>query len=89
MTRKTSGPMLVLGLVDAKDLISLIQTLGFPVFVAMWYMLRTEKKLDRMTAAMARLTTANMILARTMDLPEHDRARADRLLSEEEERGTR
>lgn len=40
------------------DYVSLIQTLGFPIFVVVWFMFRTEKVLTSNTKAIQELTTA-------------------------------
>jgi len=34
------------------DAVQLIRDLGFPIFVCLWFMLRLEKKLDAIVAAM-------------------------------------
>lgn len=41
------------------DLITkLVSSLGFPIFVAVWLLLRTDKFLDKNTGAIDKLTTA-------------------------------
>jgi len=39
------------------DYVSLIQTLGFPIFVVVWFMFRTEKVLNNNTAAINNLSS--------------------------------
>lgn len=34
------------------QIVTVIQTVGFPVFVASWLLFRTDKRLDQNTAAM-------------------------------------
>lgn len=34
------------------EIITVIQTLGFPVFVTLWFMFRTEKVINKNTEAM-------------------------------------
>lgn len=37
------------------QVIKVIQNLGFPIFVAMWFMYRTDKRLDKMIKLMNEL----------------------------------
>lgn len=38
-----------------KDLITLIQTVGFPIFICIWFLIRTEKVLQAAVDAVNRL----------------------------------
>ena len=39
-----------------KEILSLIQTVGFPIVMVIWFMMRTEKVIDRNTMALDNLT---------------------------------
>lgn len=39
-----------------EELVSLISNVGFPIFVALYFLIRLENKLDRLTAAFIDLT---------------------------------
>lgn len=54
----TSGP---------EDAVGIIREFGFPVFVALWFMWRVEKRMDRFTDAIQNLLTAVTIMAKTVD----------------------
>jgi len=47
--------------------IALIREFGFPVFVAVWFMWRLEKRVDRLIALMASLMQATALLAKSVD----------------------
>jgi len=47
--------------------VSLLREFGFPVFVAMWFMFRLEKRMDRLFELMTSLMTSTLILARSLD----------------------
>lgn len=40
---------------ELKDIITLIQTVGFPIFIAVWFLIRTEKVIQASTDALNRL----------------------------------
>jgi hypothetical protein len=40
---------------DLNGLIELIRQLGFPIVVACWFMFRTDKRVDKLTAAVEKL----------------------------------
>lgn len=57
------------------DWIGIIREFGFPVFVALWFMWRVEKRMDRFTDSIQNLLTAVTIMAKTVDgLDAHGRA---------------
>lgn len=39
------------------EIISLVQNIGFPIAITVWFMIRTEKVIDRNTAAFERMST--------------------------------
>jgi hypothetical protein len=47
--------------------LGVIREFGFPVFVALWFMWRVEKRMDRFTEAIQNLLTAVTIMAKTVD----------------------
>ena len=49
------------------DVLGVIREFGFPVFVALWFMWRVEKRMDRFTEAIQNLLTAVTIMAKTVD----------------------
>jgi hypothetical protein len=53
--------------VGPEDAVSIIREFGFPVFVALWFMWRVEKRFDRFTEALQNLLTAVTIMAKTVD----------------------
>ena len=48
-------------------LIELLQKVGFPIFVAGWFMFRHEKRMDRQAELIRKLMHAVELLARSMD----------------------
>lgn len=40
------------------EVVNLISTVGFPIFVALWFMLRTEKVIEANTEALIRVSEA-------------------------------
>lgn len=44
-----------------------LREFGFPVVVAMWFMLRVEKRMDREQELLSSLMTSTAILARSLD----------------------
>lgn len=57
------------------DAFEVIKALGFPVFVALWHMLRLERRIERLTSRVAQLVTINAVLVRSLDIPEDERRR--------------
>lgn len=53
--------------VGPEDAVGIIREFGFPVFVALWFMWRVEKRMDRFTDAIQNLLTAVTIMAKTVD----------------------
>lgn len=49
------------------DALGALREFGFPVFVALWFMWRVEKRMDRFTEAIQNLLTAVTIMAKTVD----------------------
>jgi len=45
----------------------LLREFGFPVFVAMWFMLRLERRLDRQSELLASLMQAMTIIAKAIE----------------------
>lgn len=52
---------------SADNTLGVIREFGFPVFVALWFMWRVEKRMDRFTEAIQNLLTAVTIVAKTVD----------------------
>ena len=50
----------------------LLGQFGFPVFVAVWFMWRMEKRLDRMAELVAASLQAQAVLAKAMDTDVED-----------------
>jgi hypothetical protein len=51
----------------AGDVLGILREFGFPVFVALWFMWRVEKRMDRFTDSIQNLLTAVTIMAKTVD----------------------
>lgn len=65
------------GDVDGSSALAIIREFGFPVFVALWFMWRVEKRMDRFTEVVQNLLTTVTIMAKTIDgLPEMRAERA-------------
>ena len=47
--------------------VALLREFGFPVLVAMWFMWRLEKRLDRLVELMAKLMQGTALLAKSVD----------------------
>ena len=47
--------------------IALIREFGFPVFVAVWFMWRLEKRVDRLFELLTSLMQATALLAKSVD----------------------
>jgi hypothetical protein len=48
------------------NVLQLLQQLGFPIFVAVWFMWRLEKKLDRYQHVVNKLLIVNTVIAKTL-----------------------
>lgn len=55
------------GDVDASGTLGIIREFGFPVFVAVWFMWRVEKRMDRFTDVVQNLLTTVTVMAKTID----------------------
>lgn len=55
----------------------LIREFGFPVFVVMWFMFRTEKRIDRLIELLTALIRAMEIIAKSVDDHRADTRRAN------------
>lgn len=59
---------------DSSGPLAVIREFGFPVFVALWFMWRVEKRMDRFTDVVQNLLTTVTVMAKTIDgLPAHGR----------------
>lgn len=47
--------------------IALLREFGFPVFVAVWFMWRLERRVDRLFELMSSLMQATSLLAKSVD----------------------
>lgn len=47
--------------------LALLREFGFPVFVAVWFMWRLEKRVDRLFELMSALMQATSLLAKSVD----------------------
>lgn len=61
------------------DIIKLIQTLGFPILVALWFMRRDDKGIEKLRQQNTRIIRALALLAHALEAKE-----AAKLLTEEE-----
>jgi hypothetical protein len=52
---------------DGSSALAIIREFGFPVFVALWFMWRVEKRMDRFTEVVQNLLTTVTIMAKTID----------------------
>lgn len=52
---------------DGSSVLAIIREFGFPVFVALWFMWRVEKRMDRFTEVVQNLLTTVTIMAKTID----------------------
>lgn len=55
------------GSTDGTSSLAVIREFGFPVFVALWFMWRVEKRMDRFTEVVQNLLTTVTIMAKTVD----------------------
>lgn len=54
-------------------LLNIIDKVGFPIFVAVWFLYRTDKRLEEVTATLAKLSaTVELLLREVDDPPESD-----------------
>ena len=53
------------------QVVALIREFGFPTFVALWFMLRVEKRIDRQTELLASLMQATATLAKSVEHQNH------------------
>jgi YvrJ protein family len=49
------------------DIVALLREFGFPIFVAIWFMWRLEKRLDRYTEQIEKLYTIVTVMTKTLD----------------------
>lgn len=49
------------------DIASLIQQVGFPIVIAVWFMWRLEKRMDRLIELLGSLLKAMALLAKSVD----------------------
>lgn len=52
---------------DSASALGIIREFGFPVFVAVWFMWRVEKRMDRFTDVVQNLLTTVTVMAKTID----------------------
>ncbi len=53
--------------IDGSSALAIIREFGFPVFVALWFMWRVEKRMDRFTEVVQNLLTTVTVMAKTID----------------------
>lgn len=58
---------------DANALQQLISTVGFPIFVAVWYMMKTSKDTANLTQAVTDLTQMLKIMQAQINISEGDK----------------
>lgn len=51
----------------AVDVLGILREFGFPIFVAVWFMWRLEKRLDRYSEQSEKLYTVVTVLAKTIE----------------------
>ncbi len=51
----------------AVDVLALLREFGFPIFVAVWFMWRLEKRLDRYTEQIEKLSQVVALMAKTIE----------------------
>lgn len=56
-----------LGASGDADMLGVVREFGFPVFVALWFMWRVEKRMDKFTEVVQNLLTTVTIMAKTID----------------------
>jgi hypothetical protein len=49
------------------DIASLVQQVGFPIVIAVWFMWRLEKRMDRLIELLGLLLKAMALLAKSVD----------------------
>ena len=55
------------GVTDSSGALAIVREFGFPVFVALWFMWRVEKRMDRFTEVVQNLLTTVTVMAKTID----------------------
>lgn len=50
--------------------LSILREFGFPIFVCVWFMGRLEKRLEKMSSRVQRLTVVNSVLVKALDADE-------------------
>jgi len=68
---------------SAEDVIKILQTVGFPIAVCLWFMWRDVKNIQKQSEMLARMTAVMTIMASTLSLSEADKFKVERLLEEE------
>lgn len=63
-----------------------IREFGFPTVVALWFMWRVEKRLDKLIEQESRQLTAIAVLARSMDISADESQRIVGLLDKDDEK---
>ena len=53
---------------SGKDLITIVQTVGFPIFVCLWFMWREKKYMERHSQQMEKVITVMTVMAKTLDV---------------------
>jgi hypothetical protein len=51
-----------------QEAVKFIQQVGFPIFVACWFMFRLEKRINRMMELQAAHLKATAVLAKSLDI---------------------
>jgi len=54
--------------VTETDTIHVIKDVGFPIAVCAWFMLRAEKRLDRIAGLISHMAATNAVIAKTLDI---------------------
>jgi hypothetical protein len=52
---------------DGPSVLAIVREFGFPVLVAVWFMWRVEKRMDRFTDVVQNLLTTVTVMAKTID----------------------
>lgn len=52
---------------SSTDIIMLLREFGFPIFVALWFMWRLEKRLESFTSSIHQLLSIVTIMSKTLD----------------------
>jgi hypothetical protein len=54
------------------ELLPILREFGFPILVCCWFMLRLEKRMDKISGRIHRLITVNTVLVKAIDAQEFD-----------------